>query len=127
AFVIGELLEAGLLHPDTTTINGTGLEAYARPVALDARGRLRWSTPASRESGDESILRSAAAPFDTHGGLRRLHGNLGTGVIKTSAVKPDLHRIEAPARVFADQNEVIAAFMAGDLARDCVCVVRFQG
>ncbi len=127
AFVIGELLEAGLLHPDTTTINGTGLEAYARPVALDARGRLRWSTPTSRESGDESILRSAAAPFDTHGGLRRLHGNLGTGVIKTSAVKPDLHRIEAPARVFADQNEVIAAFMAGDLDRDCVCVVRFQG
>jgi len=127
AFVIGELLDAGLLHPDTTTINGTGLEAYARPVALDARGRLRWSTPAARESGDESILRPVAAPFDEHGGLRRLQGNLGTGVIKISAVKPELHRIEAPARVFADQNEVIAAFMAGDLDRDFVCVVRFQG
>jgi len=127
AFVVGELLEAGLLHPDTTTINGTGLEAYSRPVALDPRGRLQWSTPAARESGNEAILRPVAAPFDVHGGLQRLHGNLGTGVIKTSAVKPDLYRIEAPARVFTDQGGVISAFMAGELDRDCVCVVRFQG
>jgi len=127
AFVIGELLDAGLLHPDINTVNGTGLEAYARPVTLDSRGRLRWGEATQRRSGDETILRPAADPFASHGGLQRLHGNLGTGVIKVSSVRPELHLVEAPARVFASQDEVIAAFMAGDLDRDCICVVRFQG
>src|SRR5690606_14328211 len=126
-FVIGELLDAGLLHPDITTVNGTGLEAYARPVTLDSLGRLRWGEPTERRSGDETILRPAAAPFHAHSGLQRLRGNLGTGVIKISSVKPELHLVEAPARVFASQDEVIAAYMAGDLDRDCICVVRFQG
>src|SRR5690606_30931986 len=126
-FVIGELLEAGLLHPDIRTVNGTGLEAYARPVTLDSRGRLQWGEAKERRSRDETILRPVSNPFASHGGLQRLHGNLGTGVIKVSSVKPELHFVEAPARVFSSQDEVIAAFMAGDLDRDCICVVRFQG
>ncbi len=126
-FVIGELLDAGLLHRDINTVNGTGLEAYARPVTLDSLGRLQWGEPTQRRSGDETILRPAKDPFQMHSGLQRLCGNLGTGVIKISSVKPELHLVEAPARVFANQDEVIAAFMAGDLDRDCICVVRFQG
>jgi phosphogluconate dehydratase len=124
-FLIRELLGAGLLHGDTQTIMGKGLDAYAAEPWLDD-GRLAWRA-APESSGDLDVLRPAANPFSSHGGLRLLSGNLGRAVIKTSAMKHEHHVVEAPALVFNDQEEVIAAFKAGKLARDFVAVVRFQG
>ena len=125
-FVIRELLEGGLLHDDVRTVFGRGLYAYATDPQLDAEGNLRW-VPAPERSGDESVLRGLKNPFQPTGGLRVLNGVLGRAVIKTSAVAPERHVIEAPAQVFNDQEEVHAAFNAGALNRDVVVVVRFQG
>jgi phosphogluconate dehydratase len=125
-FMIGDLLEAGLLHEDVRTVSGDGLRRYAQEPKLDAGGDLYW-TDVARRSLDEKILRPAAEPFQRTGGLRKLTGNLGTAIIKVSAVKPAQHVIEAPARVFTSQEELQAAFKAGTLDRDVVCVVRFQG
>jgi phosphogluconate dehydratase len=125
AFLIRELLGAGLLHADVTTVMGGPLTAYAAEPWLD-EGRLAWRA-APPDSGDEDVLRPMSKPFSSHGGLRLLSGNLGRAVIKTSAM-PDGHDvIEAPAVLFDDQEEVITAFKAGRLDRDCVVVVRFQG
>src|ERR1700688_2083159 len=125
AFLIRELLDGGFLHGDTMTVTGRGLAAYATEPWLDG-GRLAWrAAPAS--SGDLDVLRPVADPFSSHGGLQLLTGNLGRAVIKTSAMKHEHHVVEAPALVFDDQEEVIAAFKAGKLARDFVAVVRFQG
>ena len=125
AFLIRELLDGGFLHGDTMTVTGRGLAAYATEPWLDG-GRLAWrAAPAS--SGDLDVLRPVADPFSSHGGLQLLTGNLGRAVIKTSAMKHEHHVVEAPALVFDDQEEVIAAFRAGKLARDFVAVVRFQG
>jgi phosphogluconate dehydratase len=125
AFLIRELLDGGFLHGDTLTVMGKGLRAYASEPWLD-QNALAWrAAPAS--SGDRDVLRPVDDPFSTHGGLRLLTGNLGRAVIKTSAVKHEHHVVEAPALVFNDQEEVIAAFKAGNLARDFVAVVRFQG
>jgi phosphogluconate dehydratase len=126
AFMIGELLGAGLLHPDTRTVVGDGLAAYTREPKLGPDGEIRWEEGA-HASHDPSILRPASDPFQPTGGLKLLAGNLGAGIIKTSAVKPERHIIEAPARIFHGQDEVKAAFKAGELNRDVVCVVRFQG
>jgi phosphogluconate dehydratase len=125
AFLIRELVDAGFLHGDVQTVVGKGLGAYATEPWLDG-GRLAWrAAPAS--SGDLDVLRPVAEPFSNHGGLRLLTGNLGRAVIKTSAMTHEHHVVEAPALVFNDQEEVIAAFKAGKLARDFVAVVRFQG
>jgi phosphogluconate dehydratase len=125
AFLIRELLHGGFLHGDTQTVMGRGLAAYATEPWLDG-SRLAWrAAPAT--SGDLDVLRPVADPFSSHGGLRLLSGNLGRAVIKTSAVKHEHRVVEAPALVFNDQEEVIAAFKAGKLARDFVAVVRFQG
>jgi phosphogluconate dehydratase len=124
-FVIRELLAAGLLHGDVETIVGTGLAAYTQEPWLDG-GVLRWR-PAPDHSGDETIVRPVARPFSADGGLRLLRGNLGRAVIKTSALQPEHFVIEAPAIVFEDQSELLAAFKAGKLERDFVAVVRFQG
>ena len=125
AFLIRELLQGGFLHGDCLTVMGRGLAAYAREPWLDG-GRLAWrDAPAA--SGDLDVLRPVSEPFSSHGGLSVLSGNLGRAVIKTSAMKHEHHVIEAPALVFNDQEEVIAAFKAGKLARDFVAVVRFQG
>jgi phosphogluconate dehydratase len=125
AFLIRELVDAGFLHSDVQTVVGKGLAAYATEPWLDG-GRLAWrAAPAS--SGDLDVLRPVAEPFSHHGGLRLLTGNLGRAVIKTSAMTHEHHVVEAPALVFNDQEEVIAAFKAGKLARDFVAVVRFQG
>ena len=124
--LIGELLEAGLLHPDTTTVAGDGLAAYTREPRLDGDGTLHW-VDAPRESLDERILRPAARPFQSSGGLVQLRGNLGAAVIKISAVAEEHRVVEAPARVFHDQQQVQAAFRAGELTGDVVVVVRFQG
>jgi phosphogluconate dehydratase len=125
AFMVRELLRAGLLHHDVRTIMGDGLEHYTREPFLEGDG-LEWrSGPAS--SLDDSVLRGAAAPFDATGGLRLLNGKLGRAIIKVSAVKPEHRVVEAPARVFGDQAEVLQAFEAGELERDVVVVVLNQG
>ncbi|WP_323715632.1 phosphogluconate dehydratase [Paracoccus aminovorans] len=124
-FMIGQLLEAGLLHPDVKTIAGGGLDQYASEPKLKD-GRVEWVAGA-HETLNDKILRPAANPFAATGGLKQLSGNLGRGVIKVSAVAPERHVIEAPARVFADQEEVKAAFKRGEFTEDVIVVVRFQG
>jgi phosphogluconate dehydratase len=124
-FLIRELLSHGYLHNDVQTVMGFGLERYTRGPALK-NGELTWQ-PAPAKSLDPSVLSSAAKPFAEGGGLKVLNGNLGRGVIKVSAVAPQHHKVQAPAVVFNDQNELKAAFDAGELNRDCVVVVRFQG
>jgi phosphogluconate dehydratase len=124
-YMIGELLRAGLLHPDTKTVAGTGLAHYTRdPKLLD--GELSWQD-GPETSLNPGILRPVAEAFAPTGGLRRLTGNLGTAVIKVSAVAPEHQIVEAPVRVFADQDSVKAAFKAGELTGDVIVVVRFQG
>ena len=124
-FMIGQLLDAGLLHPDAKTIAGDGLGAYRNePKLLD--GRLTWVDGPAQTLNDK-ILRPASDPFQATGGLRQLVGNLGRGVIKVSAVAPERHVIEAPARIFHSQEAVKAAFKAGEFTSDVVVVLRFQG
>ncbi len=125
AFLLRELIDGGLLFADVTTTMGEGLGAYAREPWLDA-GRLAWRAP-PRDSADRDVLRGISEPFDAQGGIRILAGNLGRAVTKISAVVADRRRIEAPAKVFADQAELLAAFAAGQLTGDFVAVVRFQG
>jgi len=125
-FVIRELLGAGLLHEDVTTIWGKGLSAYAREPFLD-NGELVWRD-APAQSLDDTILRPVSHPFSPEGGLRELTGNLGAAVTKISAVKPEHRFVEGPAAVFDDQDDFLAAFKAGNLPEgDFICVVRFQG
>ena len=124
-FVIRELLDAGLAHGDIMTVYGASLMEGAQQPSLDG-ATLCWHAAPTR-SADETILRGAAAPFQPEGGFRLLAGNLGRGTIKVSAVVPERWTIEAPCRVFSDQDAVIAAFKAGELERDVVVVVRFQG
>ena len=124
-YMIGELLSAGLLHPDTKTVFGNGLQDYhAEPLLKN--GDITWGKGATK-SENEKILRPVSNPFQQAGGLKQLKGNLGRGVIKVSAVDPDRHIIEAPARVFSGQQDVKDAWRAHKLDRDCVIVVRFQG
>lgn len=125
-FLIGQLLDHGLLHEQVTTVWGRGLSAYRRAPALGDDGQLEWEDAPAR-SRDEKVLAAASKPFAANGGLKMLHGNLGKAVIKISAVKDDRHVIEAPAAVFHDQQEIIDAFKAGKLDRDFVAVLRFQG
>jgi len=125
-FLIRELLGAGLLHEDVSTIMGTGLSGYTKEARLGASGELIYAE-ATTASADESVLRPCANPFQPTGGLSVLTGNLGTSVIKTSSIPADRHVIEAPAKVFHSQEELQAAFKAGELNRDVVAVVRFQG
>ncbi|USQ97718.1 phosphogluconate dehydratase [Caulobacter sp. RL271] len=125
AFVIRELLKAGLVHDDVQTIAGPGLSLYAQEPHLED-GVLKWREGTS-ESLDTAIVRPVSDPFSKEGGLRLLRGNLGRGVMKISAVKPEHHVITAPAAVFQEQEDFIAAFKRGELDRDVVVVVRFQG
>ena len=125
-FMIGELLEAGLLHGDVRTVAGDGLARYTRePVLGDGGLAWREGAPASL---NEKILRPGGRSVPVApAGSSCCAGNLGQAVIKTSAVKPEHHVIEAPALVFHDQEEIKAAFRDGALERDFVCVLRFQG
>ena len=125
AFIIRELLKAGLVHEDVQTIAGSGLSLYAQEPHLED-GVLSWREGAA-ESLDTAIVRPVSEPFSKEGGLRLLAGNLGRGVMKISAVKPEHHVIEAPCAVFQEQEDFIAAFKRGELDRDVVVVVRFQG
>ena len=126
AYLIRELLGAGLLHEEVKTVWGTGLDGYRQTPALDAGGNVVWGDgPTASE--DEKVLAPMARPFSAEGGLKLLSGNLGRAVIKVSAVKPEHHVVEAPAIVFNSQDELREAFKAGRLNRDFVAVVRFQG
>ena len=125
AYLIGELLTAGLLHEDTRTVAGDGLARYAREPRL-SEGRLVWAE-GPRETHNDKVVRPAADPFQPTGGLKELSGNLGRAVMKISAVKPEHRFVEAPARIFHDQEAVKVAFRAGEFTKDTVVVVRFQG
>ncbi len=124
-FLIGHLLDAGLLHPDAKTVVGDGLAAYRQEPVLN-EGRLAWRD-GPKQSLNDKIVRPATDPFAPQGGLKQLTGNLGRGVIKVSAVAPERHIIEAPARIFHSQDAVKAAFKAGEFSKDTIVVVRFQG
>ncbi|MDP4892063.1 phosphogluconate dehydratase [Cypionkella sp.] len=124
-YMIGQLLEAGLMHADAKSVMGESIASYSREPKL-VEGRLTWQD-GPKASLNDRILRPAADPFQPTGGLRQLSGNLGRGVIKVSAVAPERHIIEAPCRIFHDQNDVKAAFKAGEITTDTVVVVRFQG
>ncbi|MES2009617.1 MAG: phosphogluconate dehydratase [Pseudomonadota bacterium] len=125
AYVIRQLLGAGLLHEDVETVAGRGLARYTQePVMID--GVLQWRDGAA-VSGDATVLATAAEPFSAEGGLRLLQGNLGRGMIKVSAVADEHRVVEAPARVFDSQEQLQAAFEAGEFTGDMIAVVRFQG
>ena len=124
-YVVRELLNAGLAHGDVLTVAEGGMAAYAEEPHIDD-GTLAWK-PAPAASLDDTILAPVTTPFHPDGGMRLVSGNLGRGTFKTSAVEPDRYTIEAPARVFDSQQAVQDAFSAGELNRDVVVVVRFQG
>ena len=124
-FLIRELIEAGLLHNDVQTVAGPGLDRYCEEPWID-QGRLGWR-PAPQTSGDEEILRKLPEAFSETGGLQLLEGNLGRAMIKISAVKPEHQVVQAVAIVFDTQEQVMTAFKAGELDRDCIVVVRNQG
>ena len=124
-FVISTLLESGLLHRNILTVSGRDLGDYSCEPKLDG-DKLVWSDPVTT-SLDDSMLRPAATPFQPDGGMRLVTGNLGRGTFKTSAVDKARWTIEAPCLCFDDQDQVLAAFKAGELERDVVVVVRFQG
>jgi len=125
-FLVRELLDTGLLHEDVLTVAGEGgMRRYAAEPFL-AEGGVEWRE-APAESGDYAVVRPVADPFTPQSGLQVMDGNLGRGVIKTSALAEEHLAVEAPARVFNDQNELLAAFRAGELETDFVAVVRFQG
>jgi phosphogluconate dehydratase len=125
AFVIRELIDAGYMFADVCTVSHGGLRDYGK-VPTRENEKLVWKD-LPKESIDETIVRTAASPFNESGGLRLLKGNLGRSVIKISAVPEDRHIIEAPAIVFDAQEELLAAFDRGELERDFIAVVRFQG
>jgi phosphogluconate dehydratase len=125
-FLIRELLSEGLLHGDARTIWGDGLADYAVEALLGPDGTVK-RVPATEKSGDETVLAPIAKAHQPTGGLKLLTGNLGNAIIKVSAVKPDRHVVEAPAVVFEDQNALITAFKAGELNRDFIAVIRYQG
>jgi phosphogluconate dehydratase len=124
-FLIAQLLDAGLLHPDAKTVAGDGLATYRQEPVL-TEGRLAWRDGPTATLNDK-IVRPISDPFAAQGGLKLLTGNLGKGVIKISAVAPERHVIEARARIFHSQDAVKAAFKAGEFTSDTVVVVRFQG
>ena len=123
-FVIRELLDAGLMHADVLTVRPGGLREFTH-VPQAVGGVLAWRDAGA--SRDESVVRRASAPFGASGGLKLLRGNLGRSVIKVSAVPQDRHLVQAPARLFDSQEALHQAFAAGELDRDVVCVVRWQG
>ena len=124
-FVIRELLDAGLAHGDIMTVYGASLAEGAQEPVIEGED-LVWK-PAAQESRDDTLLKPATDPFRKDGGLALLQGNLGRATMKVSAVDPERHTIEAPARVFTTQHQVAEAFKAGELDRDVVVVLRFQG
>jgi len=126
-FVIRELLDAGLMHEDVLSVAGGGLRPYTfTPQAVGQGGQV-LREPLPEGSRDDGVVRTAAAPFSATGGLKLLTGNLGRAVIKVSAVPQDRHTVQAPCRIFTTQEAMLDAFKNGELERDVIVVVRFQG
>ena len=125
SYVISTLLENGLLHENVTTILGLGLQRYTQEPKIDTN-RLIW-VDGPKESLNKSIIRSASEPFSIDGGIKILQGNLGRAVIKTAAVESDHRKIEAPAIVFLEQQDLIDAFKKDELNKDFIAVLPFQG
>ncbi len=126
AYLVRELRSAGLLNEDVHSLMGDGMDMYTRQPVLTGSGDVEWveyDAPSQRLD----VLRPINNAFSAHGGLKLIHGNLGEGVVKTSAVKPEHQHIEAPCRVFDSQDDMVAAFKAGELQQDVIAVVRFQG
>jgi len=124
-YVIRELMDAGMMHSEVLTVRAGGLHEYTQLPQAGASGGLAWRD--AGPSGDTSIVRPATEPFSASGGLKLLLGNLGRSVIKVSAVPRERHIVQAPAQIFDSQEALLAAFAAGELERDVVCVVRWQG
>ncbi|GAA4099894.1 phosphogluconate dehydratase [Zhongshania borealis] len=125
--LIKELLDNGLLHNDVNTVAGKGgLRRYCDEPFLSESGELVWQQGPTT-SLDSDVIANCEQPFSKEGGLRLLQGNLGRSVIKISAVKPEYRVIQAPAIIFNDQDEIKARFDSGELNRDFIAVVRFQG
>ena len=125
SYVTRTLLDNGYLHNDVKTVLGDGLEAFASEPVLKSN-EIEWRAGPTT-SGDASIISDAKTPFSANGGLRTVSGNLGRGVVKVSAVKPEHYLITAPARVFYDQNDVVTAFENGELERDVIIILLGQG
>ena len=125
-FVIRELIDCGAMHGDVNTVVPGGLREFGKVPSSRADQSLHWSDLPSAPI-DATIVRGASSPFSPEGGLKLLTGNLGRAVIKVSAVPEDRHIVEAPARLFDSQEQLLAAFAAGELERDFIAVVRFQG
>ncbi|MGF1593360.1 MAG: phosphogluconate dehydratase [Kiloniellaceae bacterium] len=125
-YLIAELLDGGLLHGDVMTVWGRGLDAYRQEPKLTRDGAVVWQ-PAAKKTHDTNVLAPLSKPFSLNGGLKVLDGDLGRAVIKVSAVKPERHVVEAPAVIFHSQDDLMAAFKAGELEKDFIAVVRFQG
>ena len=125
AYVTKTLLEEGLLHEDVNTIMGRGLTLYTKEPKL-VNGAINYEA-GPKASLNDSIIRAAANPFQATGGLKVLKGNIGISVIKTSAVDPSHYFVEADAIVFDDQDDLITAFRAGELDKDFIAVIPFQG
>ncbi len=123
-YIIGELLENGMAHADIMTVGGASLEDYAKEPCLED-GSLTWRDIG--DSGDETMLRTVENPFHSDGGMRLVEGNLGRACFKTSAIGPERYTVEAPCRIFSTQHAVAEAFQKGELDRDVIVVVRFQG
>ncbi|SNZ21421.1 6-phosphogluconate dehydratase [Cohaesibacter gelatinilyticus] len=124
--VVSELLKGGLLHEDARTIAGDGMELYTREPKVSGDKDVTWIAGAGI-SLDDRIISTFDKPFQDTGGLKRLAGNLGAAVMKVSAVAPERHLIEAPVQIFTNQPDVRTAFQTGELDRDVVVVVRYQG
>jgi len=125
-YLVNELRSLDLLNEDVVNVMGQGLDAYTRKPEIDADRNISWGEPIT-ESGDDTILATAAKPFAVEGGMRTVHGNLGTGVVKISAVEKQYQVIEAPCKIFETQDQLKVAFDEGKLESDHIAVVRFQG
>jgi len=126
AFIVNQLRSVDLMNEDVVNVMGEGLDAYTRKPEIDAERNISWGEPVD-DSGDDTILSFAAQPFAAEGGMRTVVGNLGTGVVKISAVEDKYQVIEAPCKIFETQEALKVAFDAGELESDHVAVVRFQG
>ncbi|MEM8541615.1 MAG: phosphogluconate dehydratase [Pseudomonadota bacterium] len=126
-FLIRELANNGAMHRDVRTVFGHGMDDYMIEAGLEPKEGTVVRRPATEKSGDESVLAPFPKAFEPTGGLTMLTGNIGRAVIKTSAVKKDRRVIEAPARIFNDQDEMQTAFKAGEFDEDCIVVIRYQG
>jgi len=126
AYIVNQLRNAGLMNEEVVNVMGQGLDAYECKPQLSDEKVLSWGAPVT-QTGDNTILSTVSEPFADEGGMRLVQGNLGTGVVKTSAVDPHYQTIQAPCKIFEHQDDLKAAFDAGELDCDHVAVIRFQG